>query len=235
MKSNSEILKKANEISNIVFKIPHPMEDLLTLRDTLLTYICHNASLPCIYRESKQYCIKLEHVSSLINYTDLIINQHINNTNKIKHGILRAYGLLHNIVSHVLEIISENKTKFVLYSGHYKSLEYLTIALGISYNKTMISHFASRIIIEVYKNSHCNMNHKTSNYYFRVLVNGKDLTKYISFCKAVVFESIEYESSKNYSKYFSELCPIESIIRYLHDNYFNVFNSTNFKDACLTF
>lgn len=57
--------------------------------------------------------------------------------------------------------------------------------------------------------------------YFRLLSNGKDVTKQISFCKNIV--SIDKKTN---------VCKIEDIVRFLHDDYFSSLNVTNFKEAC---
>lgn len=58
--------------------------------------------------------------------------------------------------------------------------------------------------------------------YFRLLSNGKDMTKHISFCKNI----ISLDKLVN-------LCKIEDIVRFLHDDYFTSINVTNYKEACL--
>ncbi|XP_071439450.1 2-phosphoxylose phosphatase 1 [Hetaerina americana] len=87
-----------------------------------------------------------------------------------------------------------------------------------------------------------------AQYYFRLVYNGKDMTNQVPFCK----ESFS-SGNKNYypasggsdgtspfvrkverqKQSVGYLCPIEAIVRFLHDNYFSAFNATNFKDSCL--
>ncbi|XP_046405402.1 uncharacterized protein LOC124170616 isoform X2 [Ischnura elegans] len=87
-----------------------------------------------------------------------------------------------------------------------------------------------------------------AQYYFRLVYNGKDMTNQVPFCK----ESFS-SGNKNYfpasgvgdgtspfvrkaerqKQSIGYLCPIEAIVRFLHDNYFSAFNATNFKDSCL--
>ena len=206
-----------------------------TLVDALLTYVCHNAPLPCMDFESQRLCVKAEHVTGIFAYTEWEARQHGKSQSRRKHGLLRAYGLLRNIVNHMLRIISENKPKIVLYSGHDRTLEYLSTALGIFADQVILPHYASRFIIEVYKINPKNENHVASDFYFRVVVNGKDLTQKIRFCKNSNFYTatyIERNEENERTKRETKLCPIEAIIRLLHDDYFVPFNATNFKDAC---
>lgn len=58
--------------------------------------------------------------------------------------------------------------------------------------------------------------------HFRLLANGKDVTKQINFCK----ELVELDTKIS-------LCKFEDIVRFIHDDYFSKMNVTNFKDACL--
>ena len=206
-----------------------------TLIDALLTYVCHNAPLPCIELESQRLCVKAEHVTGIFAYTEWEARQLSKSQTRRKHGLLRAYGLLRNIVNYMLRIISESKPKIVLYSGHDRTLEYLSTALGIFNDHALMPHYASRFIIEVYKINPKNENHVASDFYFRVVVNGKDLTQKIPFCKNANFYSgtyIEKNEENEKTKRELKLCPIEAIIRLLHDDYFIPFNTTNFKDAC---
>lgn len=83
-----------------------------------------------------------------------------------------------------------------------------------------------------------------SEFYFRIVYNGKDLTNRIHFCKtSTSVTSLQNDgrlggigrggnSGKRKSSRVPVLCPIESIIRFLHDDYFTPFNVTNLKDAC---
>lgn len=68
-----------------------------------------------------------------------------------------------------------------------------------------------------------------SDYFFRLVFNGKDMTNSIHFCKNSGISPLSTPRKLSSGVY---LCPIESIIRFLHDDYFTVFNATNMKDAC---
>lgn len=58
--------------------------------------------------------------------------------------------------------------------------------------------------------------------YFRLLSNGKDVTRQIGFCRNIItLDKTIY------------LCKIEDIVRFLHDDYFTSLNVTNYKDACV--
>ncbi|XP_012282578.1 2-phosphoxylose phosphatase 1 [Orussus abietinus] len=236
LRSHPAVSDLIRQASNVVFELPDQAQstDPNTLRDALLTYICHGASLPCIDLETQRLCVKAEHVTGLFAYTEWEARQHAKSHSRRKHGLLRAYGLLRNIVSYMLRIISEARPKVVLYSGHDKTLEYLATALGVMSETAALPHYASRYVIEVYRVNPRGETHVASDFFFRVVVNGKDFTQRIPFCRNSNFYTVfsSDRDDQDRPKREAKLCPIEAIIRQLHDDYFLPFNATNFKDAC---
>lgn len=225
LKRFSKLTSNIQKISNTIFENPEvdSSKDLRTVQDALLTYLCHNATVPCPEYNflNPKSCIKSDQIESLFAYSEWNSKQKKLNMIHKKYGILRAYGLLRNIVSQMLHIISEGKPKLVFYSVHSKTLEYLAIALDIFFDyTTSLLYYASRLIVEIYKSGKSQA-HEASDFYFRILINGKDVTSKIPFCR---------NNRKEINN--ASLCPIESIIRLLHDDYFTMFNATNFKDAC---
>lgn len=179
-------------------------------------------------------CVEHSHVAALMSYTQWQGKREAKHKLSRQQGLLRAYGLIRNIVSHMLKIISGDKTKFVLYSGHDRTFQFLLTALGI-YKQTekdqlpKMSYFipyASRMAFEIYKSDASNGDN--TEYYFRVINNGLDITRMIEFCEG----GRSLRISKNARGNKADLCPIENIIRFIHDDYFALFNATNQKDAC---
>lgn len=238
LKSHPAVVELMKQASNVIFELPDQVQSSTgILQDALLAYVCHNAPLPCIDLDPIQrLCVKNEQVSNLFTYMNWETRQFEKSKSRRKHGILKAYGLLKNIVSHMLRIVSEGKPKIVLFSGHDKTLEYLAIALSIfSDSAPSALYYASRFVFEVYKVHSQNEDHFASDYYFRILVNGKDLTSQVPFCKSSNLHTVNYSDRNEDNekvKVEAKLCPIESIVRLLHDDYFAPFNATNFKDAC---
>lgn len=152
IKSRPMMLNMIRSTSAIVYEVPDKKvsSDPHALKDALLTYICHNAKFPC----SDPYnvpasCVKPDNVVSLFNFLEWESQQLRLNVNLKKNCFLRAYGLLKNIVSYLLRIVSERKPKVVLYSGHDKTISYLATALGIRSNGVLTPYYASRLVIEV--------------------------------------------------------------------------------------
>nr|XP_026495878.1 uncharacterized protein LOC113400510 [Vanessa tameamea] len=194
--------------------------------------------------ESKEeFCIKKEHVMSVFAYLEWNYKQEIKNIHNRRRGLLIAYGLIHNIVQNMIRIISENKPKFVLYSGHDKTLQALILALGLNSYQHYNIQYASRMIFEVYRKKDLRDEFKftkrkavAQDFYFRVVYNGDDVTNKLSLCRSrqniVMKVNDPIDDVKTYNTY---LCPIENIVRFIHDDFFSGFNVSNFKDACATY
>lgn len=228
LKSHPAIGELIRQAASAVFELPDQAQtcDPNTLRDALLTYVCHGAPLPCAELDAQRICVKSEHVTGLFAYTDWQSKQIAKSNSHNKYGLLKAYGMLRSIVNFMLRVISEARPKIALYSGHDKSLEYLATAFGIV--PDVATYYASRLIIEIYKINSRNDNRLASDFYFRVVANGRDVTPRISFCR----NANSYFGDEQAGKKSIKLCPIENIVRQLHDDYFVPFNATNFKDAC---
>uniref|UniRef100_A0A1A9VI53 2-phosphoxylose phosphatase 1 n=1 Tax=Glossina austeni TaxID=7395 RepID=A0A1A9VI53_GLOAU len=167
-------------------------------------------------------CIESSQVAALMSFVTLQSIQEARHLNYKRIGLLRAYGMIRHIVSYMLRMISGDRTKFVLYAGHDWTLQYLTAAFGIRTDNTFIA-YAARLTIEVYRSD------THTDYYFRVVYNGRDVTQQIDFCEGGKSLRVTRDSRGNKA----DLCPIENIIRFLHEDYFAPLNATNFKDACM--
>lgn len=166
-------------------------------------------------------CIDSNHVAALLSYTNWQGQREAEHKYTKHQGILRAYGIIRSIVNYMLKMVSGDKTKFVLYSGHDRTIQFLSAALGIK-SQNYIIPYAARVIFEVYKSD------KETEFYFRVVFNGQDVTREIDFCEGGKSLRVTKDSRGNKA----DLCPIENIIRFIHDDYFTSLNATNFKDAC---
>lgn len=146
------VLKLIKSAALIVYEVyeKHQASDPYSLRDALLAYVCHGAQLPCSNEEPlPSVCVHTEQVTGLLTYIEWEARQYSRSPTLKKACLLRAYGMIRNIVSHLLRMISERKPKFVLYSGHDKTILYLATALGIAADTTYLAHYASRFVIEV--------------------------------------------------------------------------------------
>ncbi|KAI5755942.1 hypothetical protein M8J77_020774 [Diaphorina citri] len=226
LQSHPAVIKLVRKASQIVYELnsKHLSSDPHALRDALLSYVCHGASLPCHQSD----CVKSEDVTGVFAYIEWETRQYSRMVNMRRSHLLKAYGLLKRLVSSLLSSVSDNKPRLSVYSGHDYTLRYLAVTLGLYTDATASPIYASRFIIELYKNKAPSTLYEDNasssrQYYLRFLFNGKDLTNKISFCKRAGFRHSDT----------AFLCPIESVVRFLHDDYFTTFNTTNFKDACM--
>ncbi|KAI5711758.1 hypothetical protein M8J75_002895 [Diaphorina citri] len=226
LRSHPAVIKLVRKASQIVYELnsKHLSSDPHALRDALLSYVCHGASLPCHQSD----CVKSEDVTGVFAYIEWETRQYSRMVNMRRSHLLKAYGLLKRLVSSLLSSVSDNKPRLSVYSGHDYTLRYLAVTLGLYTDATASPIYASRFIIELYKNKAPSTLYEDNasssrQYYLRFLFNGKDLTNKISFCKRAGFRHSDT----------AFLCPIESVVRFLHDDYFTTFNTTNFKDACM--
>nr|NP_001259914.1 uncharacterized protein Dmel_CG15385, isoform B [Drosophila melanogaster]NP_608654.1 uncharacterized protein Dmel_CG15385, isoform A [Drosophila melanogaster]AOQ14512.1 CG15385-PA [synthetic construct]AAF51292.1 uncharacterized protein Dmel_CG15385, isoform A [Drosophila melanogaster]AAL49351.1 RH44874p [Drosophila melanogaster]AGB92451.1 uncharacterized protein Dmel_CG15385, isoform B [Drosophila melanogaster] len=172
--------------------------------------------------EAQEGCVEPSHVDTLMSFADELSQRSAGHSYYKLSGLLRSYGMIRHIVSYMLKMISGDRTKFVLYSGHDCTMQYLTAALGIITNQGQTIAYASRLAFEVYRSD------AHTDYYFRVVYNGKDVTQQIDFCEGGKSLRVTRDSRGNKA----DLCPIENIIRFLHEDYFSPLNATNFKEAC---
>lgn len=172
-------------------------------------------------------CVEASHVAALMSYTQWQGKREAQHKLSRQQGLLRAYGLIRNIVNYMLKIISGDKVKFVLYSGHDRTIQFLLLALGVYErpNNGEIPYaipYATRIQFEIYKSD------RSAEFYFRLIFNGEDITRLVDVCERGRSLGIK----KNARGAKAWLCPIENIIKFVHDDYFTLFNATNQKDAC---
>nr|CAH7726073.1 unnamed protein product [Callosobruchus chinensis]CAH7764242.1 unnamed protein product [Callosobruchus chinensis] len=208
--NTGKYLFSSNAEQGVLSKDPH------SVRDALLSFVCHKNSLPC---DTPAGCVRSQDVVRIFAYTEWVNYQKWRNIHWRRYCLLKSYGLIRHIVQQMLHMISGNGPSLVLYSGHDHTLEQLTSALGLRHDSLLL-RYAARVIFEIYQENRTA--NQAEGIYFRLLANGKDVTKQIGFCKNLV--KVDSKTS---------LCKMEDIVRFLHDDYFTSLNVTNFKDACI--
>lgn len=274
------------------------------LLDSLLVFFCHDTMLPCkdekllpskgtkkswfkrlrnlsssTYNHAKT-CVGSEDISRLIRYIE-VENEGLKKLNQNrKYYLLSSYGLMKEIVTLALKMISSSsnpspsqhyhgahtqfqqsssllsssimgnyyypsaksvygKTRVAVFSGHDTTLQIITGALGIfgAHPDIHLPPYGSRLIFEFYRKTNVPPN-SPRKHYFRVVYNGVAVTNLVSFCKNSLVKSGSPTVLSNHGAGSSEnskaqFCPMENLVRFLHDHYFEEFgNSTNFRDAC---
>ena len=173
-----------------------------------------------ILNSPTENCIEQSHVETLLNYANLYEIRESNNRLKIIERLLRAYGLIRSIVNYMLKMISGDKLKMVLYSSHDQTIQNVLSSLGLLEESSFIP-YATRMSFEVYRSNTDSQN------YFRLIYNGRDVTRKMTLC--LDGKSLRVNRGRGKAAY---LCPMENIIRFIHDDYFTIMNASNFKDAC---
>lgn len=201
--------------------IVHP----LAMRDALMAYTCHGHKLPC--RDGQ--CVQPGDVSSIISYEEWETKQKKSRA-KHKASKLKAYGLLKEMLRSMDTMMRDGKPKFVLFSGHDKTLELILNSLGVSFYQ--LPFYASRIIFEVYRNSSSQISsgQYRLSYLFRIIYNGKDVTKYLSFCEV---QEVSQHTGGNGVRSSINVCRVADLDNFIRANsYFAEFNATSFKGSC---
>lgn len=192
----------------------------LAMFDSLMGYVCHGSHLPCIPGTSR--CVTFEHVRNLIAYLDWEGRQFVRDGTHTKTAKLKMLGFLIHLVKHMNGFINGKETaRFLLFSGHDVTIEPLSTALGI--DDGSMTPYATRIAIELYN---LFINNKTK-YIIKVLYNGKDVTKYTSFCKTYFRDILK--KSPEYG-----ICPFETFRKFVEEDYIVALGAKSFSAACNT-
>ena len=227
-KSHPGVIELVHKLSSIVKENPGAADIVnpIIMRDALMAYTCHNHKLPCV----DGVCVQPEDVSSIISYEEWE-NKQKKSRAKNRASKLKTYGLLKSIVQTMDTMMRDGKPKVVVYSGHDKTLNYILSSLDVPIYQ--LPHYASRIILEVYRNnsSKAQTGQYRLDYFFRIIYNGKDVTKFLSFCDVKV---VNHYSGSNGIRNTVNLCPVSNLDNYIRArNYFREFNVTSFKEACI--
>ena len=164
--SHPGVLELIEKLSTIVKDGPGSPDIVnpVAMRDALMTYTCHSHKLPCY----EGVCVQPEDVSSIISYEEWESKQKKSRA-KNKASKLRSYGLLKDLANYVDTMMRDGKPKVALFSAHDKTINYLLTSLGATVYQ--MPHYASRLIIEVYKNTITSksVQQYRLNYFFRLV------------------------------------------------------------------
>ncbi|KAK6176468.1 hypothetical protein SNE40_014752 [Patella caerulea] len=179
--------------------------------DILSSYACHGIKLPC---NNKGKCITKDMLSGLTEYLDKSGAAYEKSPSFKKHNQLSSYPLLMDIGNHMISVAhGKTNEKFVLYSGHDKTVSPVLSVLGINPGKWV--KYATRVVFELY-----NRHDVKDHYYIRILHDGKDLTSQVNFCK---------------EKMSNGLCKIKHFLQFLKEDILNETRTKQFSKACKDF
>jgi hypothetical protein len=187
---------------------PHMAPNIM---DTLNGRFCHGAPLPCVGGKPCDADTIMKGVWEIIDRNGRLQIQsdsYQKSQRLLMHPMLKEIAVLMN---DKINLPKKNRTKFVLFSGHDITVTALNTALGI--HKGFWPPYASRIVFELYSSKGSEV-----KYYIKVLFNGKDVTKYVRFCK---------------EKLLGGLCPFERFLNFVQvENLQEMFGVENYGEAC---
>lgn len=197
-----------------IFEQPVKMIPHITgIGDALAPTFCHDLPLPCRH-DSKSpsenaNCVTLSLMGEI--WKEIINELKSNNDSTyIEAATLKLYPVLHEIATHMNNLRSSTfAPRFVLYSGHDVTLTPLLLLFGLHDGKW--PPYASRFIFET-------LHHETTNeYYLRLVYNGKDVTREVTFCKSDIQDGV---------------CPLEAFQKFVLEEMLQRFAYKGFTDAC---
>ena len=193
------------------------------IRDSLLAHACHNHSLPC----ANGVCATSTDLYNLITFEDWVAGQRTKA--RLLGSQMKAYMLLNKTLKAMHTMIIHEKPKIQLYSCHDTTLNYLLDTFGIT--DFDYPYYSSRLIFETYKNNQMIRNSSSGDYgyFLRIVYNGRDLTRHVSFCRN------KLKVVKNGEGNSVDLCPVSEFTKFMAtENYFVNFELKSYKEICVT-
>lgn len=209
-RNDSEHQMLIKQIADIYGLQPSQIPWLAVTIDIFMTHVCHQMALPCNERNK---CVDQSFIKKIWNVLD---SDGTKFKSQSKSYVKFAHLVLHPLLSEILKRMKDNillkdSQKFVLYSGHDITLSPLAVVLGL-HSDGKWPPYASRIVFELYTKVH---GKNPSQGYIRVLYNGKDRTKHLTFC----------------NKLHHGLCRLQYFENFI-DNHLKVYDINNFNTQC---
>lgn len=205
--------------------------------DGLNAFLCHGAELPC----QGSACVTTEDATRLIAFMNKLLHKTSSNEVFQLMNILNVRGCFQRLIDQFNDISNGKEMKaFTLLSAHDITL--VPIAATLGFWDATVPPYASRIAFEVYKQQNSD---ETVNHYFRIVYNGKDVTKNTGICRetteCTVFEAVTpleindmERSSKTHSSHPTTfiLIPIKMLESFITKKFIQLANTDNFEEAC---
>jgi hypothetical protein len=211
LSENSTLLHKLNKQIHLLLNTSKQIPYIESLRDALMAAVCNGKQLSCSIN-APHNCFSWPIVHGMWTLLDGLRRKQFTSSLSQQLSSLIMHPLLKEMVNR-MQSISQGKSdvKFVLYSGHDKTVTPLANVLGIYNGKH--PPFGSRIIVELYKSSRTSV-----AYFFRVLYNGEDKTMMVKFCKG--------------SDVVDGLCPLENFVDFVTHQLLQTYGKNSYADAC---
>ncbi|XP_054159118.1 2-phosphoxylose phosphatase 1-like [Oppia nitens] len=222
-------------------------ESPVALFDGLMAYMCHNSGLPCNDDDdddnvNRRRCVTLDKVKELVTFVEFHGKQMLV-SDVFRHiNWLKIYGFLKTLVKSVVDINSpQNRdNRFVLYSGH--DITIVALASALDFFDGIIPPYASRVIFEVYEQSHgsttgdssSNTNTNNNKYYLRIVYNGKDVTRFTEICKLSPQKCHQFNSRQqiNNNNNNINLISVNDFSDFIDDKFLQITQTMDYQKAC---
>ena len=198
-------------IDDIFLKKGNSFPEIDDLINVFSSYACHGFPLPC--GNSTRNCVDWKLIGDIWTLMDdSVANTYYSYAKYAKLAMHPFFLEVANFFDNgtvIVDGIPQNKLKVLIYSGHDLSLPNLAAALGMKL--TEMVPYASRIILEMYKDKH-------GERFIRVLYNGRVKTHELSFCKGIGEGS--------------ELCPLKNFVSFVINENLQPYSAKTYNEAC---
>lgn len=179
-------------------------------------YTCRRLPLPC----RNDVCVKYADVEKIAAVTSMRDFSMFNSTVDSKPSLFRklmiaqSFAIFQSIKDTIKQLRQSPRIKSIrVYSGHDITLRPLLFALGLNHREP--PYYSARFVLEVYVLDE--LPESKSPLHFRILYNGKDRTKDLSFCE---------------SKYHNNLCPVDHLINFIESHLLQLANVDSLNELC---
>jgi len=196
----------AAKLGLTVGTLPH----LSHVFDVAMTHFCHHMAVGCLGSLFVRDVFDVICESGRLAVLD---------TNYRRLARLKVQPLLYETAHRMKRQLRSTglSPRFVLYSGHDSTVEPLAAAIGIS--NGMWPRYASRLVFELYAPAKEAASVAVPS--IRVLYNGEDVTKQLSFCR---------HATSAISAFF---CPLSAFLEFVNDSRFSGGpGQTGYSEAC---
>ncbi|KAI6174700.1 hypothetical protein M3Y97_01019500 [Aphelenchoides bicaudatus] len=191
-------------------QVDHPRH----LMDALLgKYVCRREPVSCTPEGD---CLGLDDYLQVSEESEKIENRlyATNSSSARSKAMIDAWEVLEHVANAtaIARLEKKGRTVVKILSGHNFNIESVVHALMLNY--TLPVPVASRLIFEIYE---ITLPVKKETLFFRILLNGKDVTRDFPFCAGVSI---------------STFCAANRVVNYVKNDLFKLQNATSLEEMC---
>ncbi|KAH9505849.1 2-phosphoxylose phosphatase 1 [Dermatophagoides farinae] len=189
-KDFAQMIKQVEQIivpTNVADPIGSYKRSIVSIFDTLNSFICHQQRLPCHQQnddddDDYDKCIAINDVELIFTFISGLGHKLMHSEDNHRISWMQSYGLLLNLIDQI-----KSNEKLTIFSGHDLTIHSLATVIGfVEHN---IPPYASRVIFEIYsrKSSSSTTTATTINNekLIRIVYNGNDVTETFPLCNSI--------------------------------------------------